>query len=259
MGTTDIAMGRIFDALITGNVGLAIAEIETYLAAWPNPQVKEKVDTLKQEYQLMTGYWEQGIRDPQRETQYLRLLQRTYALCANTSIQRHLQHSSYLQNLYSQARQNGYNWTVEAIRQEMEGFVSEVAMLELEPEEQRNEKSAQLYQHHQHYMNVLFNYVLTSNMWSESVGEGMETILLSPTIDNNDQQLLVSAITLALMNRFDLVKFRVLVNLYRLSQDEAVRQRALVGWVMGIDDDFLHIYPEQHELLDDLLQKEKVC
>jgi len=259
MGTTDIALERIFKSLIVGNVGMAITETEVYLSAWPNPQSKEKLDTFKQEYQLMTGYWQQGIKDPQQETQYLRLLQRVYTLCANISIHRHIQNSSYLLNLYSQARQNGNSWSLAAIRQEMEGFVSGVAMLELEPEAQRSEKSAQLYQQHHRQMNTLFNYVLTSNLWTDHIGDGMKDILLSPTIDSCDQQLIISAITLALMNRFDIVKFRLLVNVYLQAQDEAVRQRALVGWVMGIDDDFLQVYPEQKQLVATVLQQDRNC
>ncbi len=259
MGTTDIALERVFRKLIEGNAGLAIAETEAYLSAWPNPQSKEILDTLKQEYQLMSGYWQQGMKDPQQEVQYGRLLQRVYTLCANISIHRHLKSTSFLLNLYSQVRLNGRNWSLSAVRDEMENFVSGVAMLELEPESQRSEKSAQLYQHHHQQMNALFNYVMTSNLWTDNVGEGMEQILLSPTVDTIDQQLLVSAITLSLMNRFDFVKFRVLIHVYSLTQDEALRQRALVGWVMGIDDDFLNIYPEQRQLVTDLLKSDRCC
>ncbi len=259
MGTTDIALERVFTQLIDGNVGLALAEADTYLAAWPNPQTKEKLDTLKQEYQLMTGYWQQGMKDPQRDEQYQRLLQRLYMLCANISIHRHIENSSYLQNLYSQVRHSAYTWSLETIRQEMEGFVSDIAMIELESEETRNQKSRAIYKEHQMQMNALFNYILTSRMWTDSIGQGMEELLLSPTVDTIDQQLVTSAIMLSLMNRFDIVKFRVLLNVYRKSQDEEVRQRALVGWVMGIDDDFLVVYPELRDMMEPLLQSEQVC
>ncbi len=80
MGTTDISLERIFKQLIAGNVGLAIAETETYLSAWPNPQTKERLDVMKEEYQLMEGYWRQGVSDPQRHLQYQKLLQRGYVL-----------------------------------------------------------------------------------------------------------------------------------------------------------------------------------
>lgn len=66
MGTLDVSLQRIFQQLIAGNAGLAIAEVDTYLAAWPNPQTKEKLDVLQEEYRLMTEYWKKGVRDPPR-------------------------------------------------------------------------------------------------------------------------------------------------------------------------------------------------
>ncbi len=259
MGTTDISLQRIFQQLIDGNAGLTIAELEIYLAAWPNPQTSEKLDVIKREYQLMTDYWIRGANDPQLDEQYQRLLQRLYVLCSNISIYRHLSNSSYLQVLYNGVRQNGNNWSVTAIRQELENFVSEVAMLELEPENKREEKSQEIYMHHHKQINALFNYILTSRMWSESVAKEMEEILLSPTIDSNDQQLLVSSVMLSLMNRFDMPKFRMLVNVYSKSVDEQVRQRALVGWALSIDDDWLNVYPELVEVIAELTKSPKVC
>ena len=259
MGTIDIALGRIFRQLIEGNVGLAIAETETYLSAWPNAQTTERLNVLKDEYGLMTDYWKRGAKDPQLDEQYQRLLQRLYVLCANISIHRHMSSSSYLQGLYNGVRQQGRGWSLADVRQEMENFVSEVAMLELEPAHKRKEKEQTLYRHHQEAMTSLFNYVLTGHIWSDGVGQEMEQILLSPTIDGNDQQLLVSAVMLSLLNRFDMVKFRLLTRVYRLSQDEEVRQRALVGWVLSIDDDWLMVYPEQRDIVGELLKSARTC
>ena len=259
MGTIDTSLERVYDQLRAGNTGLAIMEMDTYLKAWPNQQSCEKLETLKSEYDLMADYWIQGATDLERDEQYLRLLQRTYVLMANIAIHRHLNASSFLQQLHSSARQTGRPMNLEAIRQEMENFVSEVAMLELEPEHTRKEKSQALYKAHQQQMNQLFNYLLTSNVWSDSTGHAMEELLSSPTIDSNDQQLLVSAVTLSLMNRFDIAKFRTLVGVYSSSADEHVRQRALVGWVLGIDDDMEFVYPEQRELVEKMLKSKRVC
>lgn len=259
MGTTDIALERMFQQIITGNAGLAIAEAETYLAAWPNPQTAEKLRAIKDEYLLMAGYWTKGVRDPQLEQQYQRLLQRVYVLCANIAVFRHIKASSYLSMLHINARKPGYRWAMDDIRRELEGFVSDVALLELEPEEQRKQKSRDTYRRHQQYVNALFNYILTSHAWTGGTGEAMLELLLAPTVDSTDQQLLVSAVALSLMNRFDMVKFRLLTNVYRLSADEQVRQRALVGWVLGSDDDFIGVYPEQRTLVADMLRDEAVC
>jgi len=259
MGTTDISLKRIFQELIDGNVGLTITELDIYLTAWPNPQTREKLDVINREYQLMTDYWIRGAKDPQRDEQYQRLLQRLYVLCSNISIYRHIFSSSYLQVLYNGVRQNGNSWSVTSIRKELENFVSEVAMLELEPENKRKEKSLNIYRYHQKQMNDLFNYVMTSRMWSESIAKEMEDIMLSPTIDSNDQQLLVSSVMLSLMNRFDMAKFQMLVNVYCKSVDEQVRQRALVGWALSIDDDWLNVYPELSDVISEVLKSPKVC
>lgn len=258
MGTIDTSLERIDSQLRAGNAGLAIMELDTYLMAWPNPQSREKLETLKSEYDLMADYWIQGITDPERDEQYRRLLQRIYVLMANIAIHRHISATSFLQQLHRNARQSGRPMNLETIRQEMEGFVSEVAMLELEPEHTRKEKSAALYKAHQQQMNLLFNFLLTSNIWTDSTGHVIENLLASPTVDTIDQQLLVSAVMLSLMNRFDIVKFRTLIGVYRRSTDENVRQRALIGWVLGLDDAMLEIYPEQSTLVDELLKSKRV-
>ena len=259
MGTTDVALERVFRRLIWGNVGLCIAEMETYLAAWPHAQTKEKLETLKREYNLMAGYWQQGVSDPHLKEQYQSLLQRLYVVCANVSIYRHMTGSSFLNTLYTSVRTPGTSWSIEDLRSEMEGFVSDVAMLELEADGQRKEKSLAVYRQHQQQMNRLFNYVLTSHIWTKGIADQMEELLLTPTVDTVDQQLLVSAIMLSLMNRFDMSKFRLLVHVYQHTADKYIRQRALIGWVMSIDDDYLSVYPEQYDLISDLLRDPQVC
>lgn len=259
METTAKATERLCLELMKGNAGRAIVEMETYLAAWPQQQTQERLQAVKEDYELMTGYWRRGVDDPQRHEQYMKLLQRIYVLYANIAIYHRQNASSYLTGIYNTSRQQGRTWSVAAIRQEMENFVSEVAMLELEPEHTRAEKSEGLYKRHQQEMNALFNYVLTSRMWTDGVGREFTELLLSPTVDNVDQQLIVSAVMLSAMNQFDVVKFRVLADVYRRSQDEYVRQRALVGWVLVFNDDWQRVYPEQREIVTRLLRSEAVC
>ena len=244
---------------MTGNVGRAIAEMETYLAAWPQQQTRERLTAIKEDYMLMSEYWRQGTEDPKRPELYMKLLQRVYVLYANLAIYHRQNASSYLTGICRSARQQNRTWSVSAIRSEMENFVSEVAMLELEPEHARAEKAEQLYRQHQQEMNLLFNYVLTSRMWTEGVGREFTELLLSPTVDNVDQQLILSAVMLSAMNQFDMVKFRVLTEVYRHSQDEYVRQRALVGWVLVLNDDWQRVYPEQRQIVVKMLQSEAVC
>jgi tetratricopeptide (TPR) repeat protein len=74
-------------------------------------------------------------------------------------------------------------------------------------------------------------------------------MLLSPTIDSNDQQTIVSAVMLSAMNSFDANKLSLLLRVYRQSADEGVRQRALVGWVFSLFDRGLKLFPEVVRLI----------
>ena len=259
MKTLDHSLEPVFKQLCEGNCGMAIAELQVYLSAWPDGQSIERVQGLKEEYDLMTNYWRQGMEDPQRPEQYQRLLQQVYLVFANLAIHRRIQASSFLTSMYQSARQQPRDWSLTAIRHEMENFVTDIAMLEFEAENKREEKSRELYKAHQTQMNALFNYIVVSHMWTDGVGKGFTDLLLSPTVDNIDQQLIVSAIMLSLMNQFDIVKFRLLTDVYRQSQDEFVRQRALVGWVFSLDVMTNKVYPEQKAIVDDLLNSDEVC
>lgn len=259
MTGTQLQLERVATALYGGNAGRAISEMETYLAAYPQQQTTERLNGIKTEYELMVDYWRRGINDPQLDQLYKHILQRVYVLFANIASFNHLHSYPTLAGIYRRVRMERQDMSLSDIRQEMEGFVSGVAMLELEPEHTRQEKSETLYKEHQTQMSNLFSYILTSHMWTEGVGNDFEEILISPTIDNIDQQLLVSAITLSLQNQYDMVKFRVLINVYRRSQDEVVRQRALVGWVLAIKEKMRNIYPEQEQMVLSLLSSEKVC
>lgn len=259
MTGTQMQLDRVAVALHTGNAGLAITEMETYLAAYPQQQTLERLNGIKAEYELMVDYWRRGVPDPQMDQLYQHILQRVYVLYANMAAFSRMQSFPTLAGIYSRARQEHHDRSLSEIRQEMEDFVSNVAMLELEPEQQRQEKSETLYKDHQTQMSSLFSYVLTSRMWTDGVGNDFEEILISPTIDSIDQQLLVAAITLSLLNQYDIVKFRVLVNVYCRAQEETVRQRALVGWVLALKEEVRQIYPEQEQIVLSLLSSEKVC
>lgn len=256
---TNESLKLVDEALQTGNCGWAIRYMENYLAAWPEQHTSQKLAEIREDYERMESYWQQGGEDQQREILYQRLLQRMYVLYANVMHYHRMKASPYQNSLYTRVRQAQRDWSLTAIRQEMEGFVSNVAMLQLEPENKRVATSQALYREHQQQMNQLFEYVLTSRQWSDGVGSQFVDMLTSPTIDSVDQQLLIAAVSLSLLNQFDMAKFRMLTEVYRLSQDEAVRQRALVGWALSVSDTYRNVYPEQRELLTALLQSEQVC
>ena len=61
MKSIDHSLEPVFKQLSDGNCGKAISELEVYLSAWPDGQSIERLQVLREEYDLMTGYWRKGM------------------------------------------------------------------------------------------------------------------------------------------------------------------------------------------------------
>lgn len=230
-------------------LGKAIADLENYYYTQLCADTSG-LEAVKTDFRLMSDYWQKGYDDPQREQLYGQLLRRMYVQAMNDSVNAFIRGSVYVRFAHGMALDAHDDWSAASLRRDLESYVSDVAMLELEPEHTRKQKQKEIYESHQKLMAALFDYIWTSKMWSDALTEAYEEMLLSPTIDTVDQQLIVSAITLSLLMFFDINKFRLLIAVYRRSADENVRQRALVGWVFCLNADAAKLYPEMHEMVE---------
>ena len=233
--------------------------LENYLLAHPGHPSTESYRLYASHYDLLVGYWKSGYDDPQREKLFKDLLHRFYLLTAEMIQRESNNRSAYRMTLRRQALQLRRDWSVTAVKAELEGFVSDIALLTLEPAHTQEAKSTEIYRQHQLYMSNLFNYIWTSELWHTADAEGYQSILLSPTVDANDQALLVSAITLSALNIFDIHKFMTLAKVYQQTTDEQVRQRALVGWVFVADASKGKLYGEMQEIIQQLCEDKKCC
>ena len=249
----------ITEQVMNRRLGKAISMLENHLLMNGGQADMEPLRNLKNDYQLMADYWRKGFPDDQRETLYNQLLRRLYVVTTNVAIHDRIRNSSFISASYNRARRAHEDWSVTALRQTLENYVSDMAMVSLEPEHVRQQKKDELCNAHQRMMSDLFDYIWTSRLWSDSLADAFEDMLLSPTLDVLDQQLMVSAITLSAMNAFCINKFRVLVKVYRQAVDECLRQRALVGWVFCANDSVVRLYPEMQTMIGDLLKDENVC
>lgn len=256
--THNEALTAIIKDIQNRQLGKAITQLENYLFTFVQPQASSQLEELKSAYLLMSDYWQKGFDDPQREQLYDQLLRRLYVLAMNVSIRYRICNSSYVKTLYDRAQGNREEWTVASLRKDMESYVSDVAMLELEPEHTRKQRHKKVYENHQSLMANVFDYIWTSQLWTDGLTADFEELLLTPTIDIIDQQQMVSAVTLSVLNFFDINKFRLLVDVYRKSCDEGVRQRALVGWALGIDAEAAKLYPEIREMMKTVADDEHV-
>lgn len=251
------ALNTIIKNVIGNQLCLAVEHLENYLFTFTQPQALEQLEELKADYQLMSDYWQRGFDDPQREQLYGQLLRRMYVIAVNVYIRYYINNSSYVKGVYNHCRSTRQNWTVASLRRDMEAYVSDVAMLQLEAEHTRQVRLKAINEQHHELIANLFDYIWTSRIWTDGVADAFRDMLLSPTIDTIDQQTLVSAITVSLFNFFGVNKFRILIDVYRQSTDEQVRQRALVGWVLSLNSDVLALYPEVKQIVVETVGDER--
>ena len=257
--TKNEPLDTILNDTKAGHLGKAIGHLDNYLYTFVQPQAAEQLEHIKNDYLLLTDYWQNGYEDPQRQQVYGQLLKRMYVLATNIYIRYAIRQNTYFAGISNRVRSNRTDWSAPGLRRDMEAFVSDVALLELEPEHLRGQKQQAVYSSHEQMMADLFDYIWTSRLWTDSVTAAFHDMLLTPTIDVNDQQLLVSAITLSALQFFGINKFRLLVDVYMESPDERVRQRALVGWVLCLPGDMATVYPELADIVGRVTADEQRC
>lgn len=238
-------------------LGKAISIMENYFYSHPNQFEISSFQLLKDDYELLKNYWRNGAFDPQRDSLYTQLIKRMYAFVEDFKWQNRIANSNCHSSADNQIRQHVTDWSPSQIKLTLENFVSNIAVLELEPEHVRHQKKDALYKAHQLFREKLFNYIWLSTSWKANAMQVFKEMILSPTIDIIDQQLMISAVTLSCMNSFCFNKFRLLTEVYREACEESIRQRGLVGWVVCIDNHCADIFPEQKIIIDELCKDEK--
>ncbi len=249
----------VVDRLVDNDLAGALSQLRCYASTHPELDVLSPLSNIESSYHLMVEYWKQGIKDEHLDNVYSTLKMRTYRLAADTWLKHAVSRGGYFALAYRKVLSSGREWSTEEIKGELEEFVSDIAMLDFDPEHVRKPKRTELFARHQQYMNNLFDYIRTSSQWTDGMADVFTEILLSPTVESIDRQLIVSAIMLGAMSAFDVNKWKVLAEVYRQSTDEQLRQRALVGWVFSLGDKHYSIFPEQKSMLESLLSDDKVC
>lgn len=185
----------------------------------------DEAESLCREYDLMLSFVRRGFTDPKREELFRNLRERITKLATNADIMmERMEHQFYT------ARQKQIDQTdlsTQAIRNAMETYVSTLALADIDPTIDTKEVTRK----HHDYVSMLFCHFCFDTLWTEKKRQEMVELLLSPTIEERDAAIIISAISLATGRFFDSQKWLMLTEIYEKSHCESVRQRALVGWV----------------------------
>ncbi|MFW5514982.1 MAG: hypothetical protein ACOCOT_06285, partial [Prevotella sp.] len=238
------------------DLGRALRVLDEALANYSSLHTDERLEDIRMDYSRMKDFVLRGFHDHQRETLYRQLLRRLFVVVNDIILQSYLHHKTSYMTAAVKCRNMGI--CNDDIKMRLEGFVQDVAMLSLTPDEQRRQ---QIYQEHFDWLSRLFDAILISPQWKESQFSFWADILVSPTIDASDASLLTSAIMLSCINIFDVEKFHLLVHIALVSHDETLRQRAMAGMALSLDNgcDCSPLYPEMQEWIDAFTADESRC
>lgn len=192
------------------------------------PQFETRLQTISSNYDLMKDYMRRGFQDPMRDQLYTDMLHQLYSLYFDVALQKEICAAGYYQLAAQHAKQIDLGdgaWV-----DDLERYVQDVAMLSLETNEEKPSATRQLRHAHEQQLAKIFDAIIVSPFWNESICAQMKRLFSSPLIDVYDAQTLVSAVMLSGLNRIDPSRFILLWEVWQQADDDELRQRALVGW-----------------------------
>lgn len=137
--------------------------------------------------------------------------------------------------IFKDLKKQGEGIDIKEVKPTLEKFVSREAMLFLNHDlskEEQDQASATLYQEWEECREKIFGRFVSSGYWNDEERAAVKDTILSPTVDSLTSQLLVSAITLSAATVFDMGKFTLLYDIYCQADDDEVKVRALLGWLL---------------------------
>lgn len=162
------------------------------------------------------------------------------------------------QGVFKDLKKQGEAIDIKEVKSTLEKFVSREAMLFLNHDlskEEQDQASARLYQEWEEYREKIFGRFVSSGHWTDEECAAVKDTILSPTVDSLTSQLLVSAITLSAATVFDMGKFTLLYDIYRLADDDEVKVRALLGWLLvSMNSSYCEQHPDFRSFAEQLTE-----
>lgn len=225
----------------------ALTQLESFLWQCPDWNLRTRLEQLQTSYNFMLQYMRQGTEDPERWNLHRKLLADMWEIADRA---RMLMLDNVSSRYYHEVRRSPRSedlkaYDLKALTQILESFNDDLAISNLISEE----KTDQALHNHESTLKFLFLETWTSNAWTAKEAEDAQSMLISEQLPVNDLCMFTSAVTLSLMECFDLRKVMWMLDAYQHPNVE-ISQRALVG-IMFV----FHIHRTRLNLFPDLIDK----
>lgn len=216
-------------------------------------KLSSEIENLQTTYNYMLQYASQGMEDPERNKLYHKLLRRAYELADSAElIRKYHTGSGYQQGKYRVMKQfesksfRDYCLSLEAFSEDLG-----MAQISIMDDKSRSKSIDDIYARHEKDVTELFDKIWISTHWTDEDLAGANAILESLLVPANDVAVMISAVTLSLLQLFDSRKFQFLIKAYQTHSEAIVTQRALTGIALATyyQEKRLQLYPELKEAL----------
>lgn len=225
-------------SITKGVVPLALIRTWMLNEVYSNYKLQERLSAIDHEFKMMKKYWIQGADDDQRSSLLSKISTDLDDLLCDLEMERLKTNLPFFKDCRRRIATSGEDFTLTEVKARLEAFVSDFTMTELLPDDQRPDKLKQLHAKHQRYLDIMFDYILCIGDMTRLEAKAWTDILVSPTIDTADRQLLIAALLINLQEVPQRSKMRCMLDIYLHAEDDNSRQPALVGWVLA-----LHLSP----------------
>lgn len=227
------SLGQMREALASGApLGKVITDLKKLLAEY-SVSCPDELTDIDNSYTLMRDFMLKGYKDDHRRELYAKLSRKLFRLMSDMRLSMRLRFDAPV--AYFAKLPNTQQLNTDDLRSHLESFVSDMALLSLEGDDDTSSRHKALYEQRQTDLSRAFVAIVKSGQWSSDRERDMCSLVLSPTIDTVDAQVLCSAIMMSALLEPDSRKVSALVRIYEGSTDEHLRQRAFVGWVMALN------------------------
>ena len=216
---------NICEHISRGRILSALAKLDMIAGAMQDTASKDEISKIRETYHWMLEYMAQGIADPERMKVYANIKCRCYQIAdalleAKNTIDSH--NYVYTQKQYVKGDMS--EWDILSVVDEIESYNANRGLTDFIDKNMQSGKS--LEEAHRYEMDSMrmFNYYWLFGGEADDI----ERIMNNDLIGLDDKCLMVSAMTLFLMRRFDLKKAILLTSLCE-RQEEEISERALVG------------------------------
>lgn len=217
----------------------------------------EKVSELETNYKYMLHYQFEGLADSQREKIYNNIIRTLYEITDDSTDELLSISSSnvFFERLRIQKNKSGSD--IKESIGKLKSLSASLSVIDLINSENTDQQEINLEVKRERLGSDLFNSVFTSSRTNTEECKFYINYIYDQDIYSREKSLFISALTMSLFRRFDIEKFKVIIESTKSTIKE-VRIRAIVGLVIILQmyEKRLEYYPECKNLLDDLAEND---